>query len=168
MASERERRKRPVHVAFRPDGRWAVIREGNKKASAVHSTREQAEKHAQSLARRSGADVYVHDREGAVREHDSYATRPGTHEEARPGREVGRVLITRPDTGAVQRQVAYDGDGGTFTVRVETYPPAEETRPGGRSDPVGRNPAESETYEELDRGELRRRYPELWRKIEAS
>ena len=81
---------------------------------------------------------------------------------------MSNVLITRPDTGAVQRQTAYDGDDGTFTVRVETYPPVEESRPGGRTDPVGRGPTESETYEELGRGELRRRYPELWRKIEAS
>jgi hypothetical protein len=64
-------RKRPVHVEPRPDSRWAVIREGNEKASTVHPTREQAEKHARSMAAESGSELYVHDRRGAIREHES-------------------------------------------------------------------------------------------------
>lgn len=43
-ADEHNRREAPVHVEPRSDGSWAVIREGNKKASGVHSTRERAEK----------------------------------------------------------------------------------------------------------------------------
>jgi len=168
MTDQKVRRKRPVHVERRPDGRWAVVREGNKKASAVHPTREQAVKHARSMASKSGSEVYVHDREGAVREHDSYGAAAETHEEAL-GREVASVLLTRPDTWAVERQIAYrDGEGETFIVRIESYPPTEESRPGGRTDPVGRAPAESETYERLDRKEVRRRYPELWEKIAYS
>jgi Uncharacterized protein conserved in bacteria (DUF2188) len=168
MTDQKVRRKRPVHVEHRPDGRWAVVREGNKKASAVHPTREQAVKHARSMASKSGSEVYVHDRQGGIREHDSYSAVAETHEEAL-GREVASVLLTRPDTGAVERQVAYrDDEGETFIVRVESYPPTEESRPGGRTDPVGRAPAESETYERLDPKEVRRRYPELWEKISHS
>ncbi len=168
MTDRKVRRKRPVHVERRPDGRWVVLREGNKKVSAVHPTREQAVKHARSMASKSGSEVYVHDRQGGVREHDSYGAAAETHEEAL-GREVARVLLTRPDTGAVERQIAYrDGEGETFIVRVESYPPTEESRPVGRTDPVGRAPAESETYERLDSKEVRRRYPELWEKIAYS
>jgi hypothetical protein len=167
VTNERLRRKRPVHVEPRPDGRWAVIREGNKKASAVHPTREQAEKHARSMAAKSGSEVYVHDRQGTVREHDSYGAPAQKHEEIH-GREVASILLTRPDTGAVQRQVAYHEDEtGTWTVRVQTYPTTEESRPGGRPDPIGRTSAESERYEELTRDELKRRYPQLWEKIES-
>jgi hypothetical protein len=159
------RRKRPVHVEPRPDGRWAVIREGNKKASAVHPTREQAEKHARSMAAKSGSEIYVHDMRGAIREHDSYEGTANKHEEIH-GREVAHVLRTRPDTGAIERQVAYH-DGDTWTVRVQTYPTTEESRPGGRYDPIGRTSAESERYEELSLHELKRRYPRLWEKIEG-
>jgi hypothetical protein len=168
VTDRKVRRKRPVHVERRPDGRWVVLRERNKKVSAVHPTREQAVKHARSMASKSGSEVYVHDRQGGVREHDSYGAAAETHEEAL-GREVARVLLTRPDTGAVERQIAYrDGEGETFIVRVESYPPTEESRPVGRTDPVGRAPAESETYERLDSKEVRRRYPELWEKIAYS
>jgi hypothetical protein len=93
-----------------------VIREGNKKASAVHPTREQAVKHARSMASKSGSEVYVHDREGAIREHDSYGAAAETHEEAL-GREVASVLLTRPDTGAVERQIAYRDEEETFIGR---------------------------------------------------
>jgi hypothetical protein len=116
MTDQKVRRKRPVHVERRPDGRWAVVREGNKKASAVHPTREQAVKHARSMASKSGSEVYVHDREGAVREHDSYGAAAETHEEAL-GREVASVLLTRPDTGAVERQIAYRDEEETFIGR---------------------------------------------------
>jgi hypothetical protein len=38
----------------------------------------------------------------------------------------------------------------------------------GRISLAGRAPAEIETYERLDRKEIRRRYPELWEKISHS
>ena len=155
-----------MHVEPRPDGRWAVIREGNKKASAAHPTREQAEKHARSMAAKSGSEVYVHDRQGTVREHDSYGAPAQEHEEIH-GREVASILLTRSDTGAVQRQVAYHDDGATWTVRVQTYPTTEESSPGGRPDPIGRTSAESERYEELSLEQLKRRYPQLWEKIKG-
>lgn len=168
MVGEESHRKAPVHVEPRPHGGWTVIREGNKKASAVHPTREQAEKHARSMASKSGSEVYVYDRQDKVREHDSYGMTVGTHEGTR-GEEVASVLLTRPDTGAVQRQVAYhNGERGTWTVRVDTYPTTEESRPGGRTDPIGRVPTESNTYEELSREKVKRRYPELWEKMESS
>ena len=55
-----ESREKPVHVAPRQDG-WVVMREGNKKASAVHPTRHQAEEHGRSIARDHGTDFYLHD-----------------------------------------------------------------------------------------------------------
>ncbi len=168
MSNEQSRRKAPVHVEPRPDGSWAVVREGNKKASGVHSTRERAEKQARSIADKDGSEVYVHDRQGRVRAHDSYDTMTAqTHEKAL-GEEVGSILVTRADTGAVERQAAYGGgEGVTWTVRVNTYPTIEESLPGGRTDPVGRGPAESESYEELSAEELKKRYPDLWKKIRS-
>ena len=81
------------------------------------------------------------------------------------GQEIGKVLVTCPDTGSVQQQVAYyDSDRQTWTVQVSTYPPIEQSAPG-RSDPIGRAPMESETYDELSQDDMERRYPELWEKV---
>ncbi len=169
MADEQGRRKAPVHVEARPDGSWAVIREGNKKASGVHSTRERAEKQARSIADKDGSEVYVHDRQDTVREHDSYEGITAQRHEEVLGEEVASVLATRPDTGAVERQAAYRGDESeAWTVRVGTYPTTEESLPGGRTDPVGGGPAESESYEEMSAEEFEGRYPELWKKIKPS
>lgn len=78
------------------------------------------------------------------------------------GTEMGGVLVTRPDTGAVQRQVAYyDGERETWTVGTTVYPRAEESSVSGRPDPL-----EAETYSEpMSRVDMERRHPELWEKV---
>ena len=68
-------RKSPVHVVWRGD-KWAVIREGNKKASSVHDSREQAEKRGRSLAHNSGAEFFLHDEQDRVRERESHGPDP--------------------------------------------------------------------------------------------
>ncbi len=79
------------------------------------------------------------------------------------GTEMGAVLVTRPDTGAVQRQVAYyNSERKTWTVGMITYPRAEESSVSGRPDPT-----ESETYSEpMSRDDLEMSFPELWEKVE--
>lgn len=68
-------RKSPVRVIRRGD-KWAVIREGNKKASSLHDTKEQAEKRGRSLAHKSGAEFFLHDEQGRVRERESHGLDP--------------------------------------------------------------------------------------------
>ncbi len=83
------------------------------------------------------------------------------------GKDMGEILVTLPDTGAVQQQIAYyDSNGQTWTVRVSTYPTIEGGAPG-RSDPIGRAPMEAETYEELSQDDIQSRYPELWEKVKG-
>ncbi len=68
--------KKPgVHVTPRRDG-WAVTREGNKKASAVLPTQEQAEKKGRSIARKDKTEFYLHNKQGQIRERDSYGSDP--------------------------------------------------------------------------------------------
>ena len=69
-------RKPPVHVVRREDKKWAVIREGNKKASSVHDTKEQAEKRGRSLAHESGSEFFLHDEQGRTRERESHGPDP--------------------------------------------------------------------------------------------
>jgi hypothetical protein len=163
VAVEASKENQPVHVVPRKDG-WAVVREGNKKASAVHPTRHQAEEHGRSLARKSGTDFLLHDRDGRVLVHDFYGP---PHEGERVHAEPeGQVTVTRTDTGVVQRQVAYhDRERDAWTVEVHTYPTPDESNPELREDPMGRMPRESVIYEELSSDELQKRYPELWEKV---
>jgi hypothetical protein len=165
VADNEARENRPIHVTPREDG-WAVVREGNKKVSAVHPTRHQAEEHGRSLARKSRADFVLHDKDGNVLVHDFYGEPHGGEVEGVHGEKKGQVTVTRPDTGTVHRQVAYHNRArGTWTVVVHTYPAIDQSNPGLREDPMGRAPAESDTYEELSPDEMQRLYPELWEKV---
>ena len=71
MAEKETRENLPIHVIPR-EGGWAVVNGGNKKVSAVHLTRHQAEQHGRSLARHSHTDFYLYGEQGRVLEHDSY------------------------------------------------------------------------------------------------
>jgi Uncharacterized protein conserved in bacteria (DUF2188) len=68
-------KKKPVHVTPREDG-WAVIREGNERASSVHRTQKEAEKKGRQTARNDKTEFYLHNRKGAIRERDSYGNDP--------------------------------------------------------------------------------------------
>lgn len=52
------------HVTKRGDG-WAVKREGSKKASKVHPTKESAKQDAQRF-REKGNDVVIHKKDGTI------------------------------------------------------------------------------------------------------
>ena len=69
-------KKKPgVHVTPREDG-WAVIREGNERASSVHSTQKEAEQKGRRTARNDKTEFYLHNQQGAIRERDSYGNDP--------------------------------------------------------------------------------------------
>jgi hypothetical protein len=68
-------KKKPVHVTPRDDG-WAVMREGNQRASSVHPTQKEAEKAARQAARKDHTEFFLHNRLGRIRERDSYGSDP--------------------------------------------------------------------------------------------
>ena len=67
--------KKPVHVTPREDG-WAVIREGNQRASSVHPTQKEAERAGRQAARKDHTEFLLHNRQGEIRERDSYGSDP--------------------------------------------------------------------------------------------
>lgn len=67
--------KKPVHVTPREDG-WAVIREGNERASSVHPTQEEAEQKGREAARNDRTEFHLHNKQGQIRERDSYGKDP--------------------------------------------------------------------------------------------
>ncbi len=64
-------KKRGVHVTPRGD-KWAVVREGSERASSLHDTQKQAEKKGRETARREKVEFYLHNRQGEIRERESY------------------------------------------------------------------------------------------------
>ena len=64
-------KKKPVHVTPREDG-WAVVREGSQRASSVHPTQKEAEKAGRQAARKDQTEFVLHNRQGQIRERDSY------------------------------------------------------------------------------------------------
>lgn len=59
------------HVVKRPDG-WAVLGAGNGRDTSHHDTQREAIDAAKDIAQRKGADVVVHDRNGLIREKNTY------------------------------------------------------------------------------------------------
>ena len=73
--------KPPVHVELREEG-WAVVREGEKRATSAHPTQSQAAEEGRDLARREQAEFFLHAQDGHVREHRSYGEELNDTEEA--------------------------------------------------------------------------------------
>lgn len=67
--------KKNQHVVPHSGG-WAVKGEGNAKASSVHSTQSAAESAARQSAVRTGSEVFIHGRDGRIRERNTYGRDP--------------------------------------------------------------------------------------------
>jgi hypothetical protein len=67
--------KKNVHVTPHGD-KWAVMREGNKRASSLHDTQKQAEKKGRETARKDKTEFFLHNRQGNIRQRDSYGHDP--------------------------------------------------------------------------------------------
>lgn len=59
------------HIVKHSDG-WAVKGEGNKKATAVTRTQEQAIERGREIAKNQEAELLIHGRNGQIRNKDSY------------------------------------------------------------------------------------------------
>lgn len=63
--------KRNQHVVP-SGGRWTVRSAGAQRASRIFTTQEEAIEHAREKARRDGKELFIHGRDGRVRERSSY------------------------------------------------------------------------------------------------
>lgn len=67
--------KKGQHVV--PNGeKWSVRRSGASRASGTFSTQKEAIERAKDIARNQGTELYVHGRDGRIRERNSYASDP--------------------------------------------------------------------------------------------
>src|ERR687891_568061 len=65
--------KPAVHIEFRGEG-WAVVREGNKRATSTHPTQSKAAETGRDLARRDKSEFFLHAQYGI---YDQYGERIG-------------------------------------------------------------------------------------------
>src|SRR5829696_8377342 len=86
---------------------WAVVREGNKRATSTHPTQSEAAESGRDLARRDKSEFFLHARDGQIREHRDYR-------EGRPSADEGIV-----DTVSETVEKLTDVVGGTTGVAVQ-------------------------------------------------
>ena len=72
--------KPAVHIELRGDG-WAVVREGNKRATSTHLTQSEAAENGRDLARRDRTEFFLHGQDGQIREHRDYREGQAPEEE---------------------------------------------------------------------------------------
>ena len=68
--------KRDQHVVPSTGGGWAVRRTGSERASKVFPTQQEAIKHARQRAMKEEAELYIHRKDGTIRNRDSYGRDP--------------------------------------------------------------------------------------------
>ncbi len=67
--------KQNQHVVPHPGG-WAVKPEGGERPSSVHDTQREAIDRARGVARNQGSELFIHGRNGRIRERDSHGSDP--------------------------------------------------------------------------------------------
>ena len=64
------------HRTKRPDGKWQVKGEGNKRASVVTNTQREAIHLGREISRNQHGELYIHGADGKIRERDSHGNDP--------------------------------------------------------------------------------------------
>lgn len=57
-------------------GKWSVRRAGSSRASGTYSTQHEAVEKATEIARNQKTELYIHGRDGRIRERNSYGKDP--------------------------------------------------------------------------------------------
>ena len=68
-------RKRNQHVVPHEEG-WAVRGAGSRRATSVHQTQREAIDAGRQIARNQRTELFVHGRNGRIRERDSHGNDP--------------------------------------------------------------------------------------------
>jgi uncharacterized protein (TIGR02271 family) len=114
-----------VHIESRGE-EWAVVREGNERATSTHPTQSEAAEIGRDLARRDKSEFFLHAQDGQIREHRDYR-------EGQPSGEEGFVDTVSETLGTLT-----DAVGGT------TGAAAQATGGAGRETGGTTNPEEDQ------------------------
>ena len=58
------------------NGRWSVRKAGSVRVTKTYGTQREAIKEARELAKKQKTELYIHGRDGRIRERDSYGSDP--------------------------------------------------------------------------------------------
>ncbi len=67
-----------IHITHRADGTWAVIGEGDSRASSLHDTQYSAINSGKPIAENNGSELVIHDWKNRIRDKDSYGNDPAS------------------------------------------------------------------------------------------
>lgn len=67
-----------IHITHRKDKTWAVIGEGDSRASSLHRTQEDAIAAGRPIAVNHRVELVIHDRQNHIRDKDSYGNDPAS------------------------------------------------------------------------------------------
>jgi sporulation protein YlmC with PRC-barrel domain len=115
-----------VHGERRDDG-WAVIREGNQRATSVYPTQAEAAKEGRHIARREGTEFFLHAQDGRIREHSSYGE--GTPSEKADAASQSQETADAGTKGAIVARRAHEA-AGHATQGMQEDASQEEGRAG--------------------------------------
>jgi len=66
-----------IHVTRRKsEDKWAVIGEGDERASSLHETQGEAIEAGRSITENNRSELVIHDRENRIRDKDSFGNDP--------------------------------------------------------------------------------------------
>src|SRR5688572_10287513 len=119
-----------VHIEARGE-EWAVVREGNKRATSTHPTQSEAAEIGRDLARRDKCEFFLHAQDGQIREHRDYREGQSSGEEGivdTVSETVGTLTDVVGGTTGVTAQAA----GGANWEEDQDDRVADAT-PGGES-----------------------------------
>jgi hypothetical protein len=63
-------------VEPRPDGKWAVQRDGSKRADSLHTKKDAAVRRGADLGNRNNGQLRVKDRDGKIQDERTYSNDP--------------------------------------------------------------------------------------------
>jgi uncharacterized protein (TIGR02271 family) len=115
--------KPAVHIELRGE-EWAVVREGNKRATSTHPTQSEAAEIGRDLARRDKSEFFLHAQDGQIREHRDYGEGQSSADEGivdTVSETVGTVTGVVGGTTGVAAQAA-----GSTSQEAETTADREE------------------------------------------
>ncbi|TAK79242.1 MAG: DUF2188 domain-containing protein [Gammaproteobacteria bacterium] len=69
-------RKNPHVVPIKRGEQWAIKIEGNKRETSLHNTQKDAIEAAREIAIKNKAELFIHNRQGKIREKNSYGNDP--------------------------------------------------------------------------------------------
>jgi Uncharacterized protein conserved in bacteria (DUF2188) len=64
------------HVVPNPSGGWSVRSSGASRASKVFGTQAQAIDYGRDVAKKTGSELYIHGRDGTIKNKNSYGNDP--------------------------------------------------------------------------------------------